>query len=42
MSGAMPLVPLHAFVAWTGKILTLPLNFYTSSLYTFCPAICDR
>lgn len=42
MSGAMPLVPLYDFVEWTGKILPLPLNFFTSSLHAFCPAICDH
>jgi hypothetical protein len=29
MSGTMPLLPLHAFTAWTGK--TLAFTFYTIS-----------
>jgi hypothetical protein len=27
ISGAIPLVPLYSFIAWTGKILALPITF---------------
>jgi len=27
MSGAVPLLPIYAFIAWTGKILTFCINF---------------